>query len=283
VFRLPRGGAATFHVTFHVPPLDAPAAGVFVMRTARTGHEVYRQEEPFRILTPASRPNPPLQPGEPAIFDPANALGDFPRARRIPFATVKSPEEIPASARVIIVGPEAIAPDRATDPIWFWLAAGGRKVLVLDPAHPLAYRTLPDDYEPTPHTGRIAFMEDPSHPVFDGLAQADFFTWGNDHVVYRNAYRKGTGGGRLLPRTAQGLLVSRGCSGVRGEGPGVKCGGRRGRAEAGGRRAGRQGQTGKRRAGQTVPLRARRKCSKPRVSAPPQRRGGSFSWRRAWA
>jgi beta-galactosidase len=37
-----------------------------------------------------------------------------------------------------------------------------------------------------------------SHPVFHGLEQADFFTWGDDHVLYRNAYRKGSKGGRSL-------------------------------------------------------------------------------------
>ena len=109
---------------------------------------------------------------------------------------------------MIVVGPDAIAPDRSTDPRWLALAAAGRKVLVLDQAYPLAFRALPGDFAPTPHTGRIAFMQDPSHPVFDGLAQADFFTWGNDHVVYRNAYRKGTTGGRSLVQCDERLSHS---------------------------------------------------------------------------
>ena len=41
-----------------------------------------------------------------------------------------------------------------------------------------------------------------------GLTQADFFTWGNDHIVYRNVYRKGTKGGRSLFQCDNNLSCS---------------------------------------------------------------------------
>ena len=64
--------------------------------------------------------------------------------------------------------------------------------------NPLRYQAIPADLSPTDYVGRFGFSEDLSHPVFRGLEQSDFFTWGNDHVLYRNAYRKGSRGGRSL-------------------------------------------------------------------------------------
>ena len=61
---------------------------------------------------------------------------------------------------------------------------------MLDQEHPLHYQALPADLVPTDYVGRVAFMENPEHPVFAGLDQADFFTWSGDHVVYRNVYRR---------------------------------------------------------------------------------------------
>ena len=86
----------------------------------------------------------------------------------------------------------------AADPFCYRYALEGRRVIVLDQAHPLRYQAIPADVSPTDYVGRFGFAEDLSHPVFHGLEQADFFTWGNDHVLYRNAYRKGSKGGRSL-------------------------------------------------------------------------------------
>lgn len=197
-FRLPCGGATEFNVAFRVPSLDAPAKGVFVLRAARGGQEVFREEKLVRILVPAKRPNPPIRPGEMAVLDPSGKLTAFLKQRGIPFTAVTDPENLPATARVLVVGPDGVTPDRSTDPVWLSLAAEGRKVVLLDQSHPLVYRALPGDYQPSDYVGRIAFPEDMSHPVFDGLTPADFFTWGNDHVIYRKVYRKGTSGGRSL-------------------------------------------------------------------------------------
>jgi beta-galactosidase len=197
-FRLPRGGAEEFAIRFQVPSVEAPARGTFLLSARRGGVEVYREEKPLRILSPGHLANPPIQAGEMAVYDPAEKLSPFLCARNIPFAAVTAYGDIPSTARFVVVGPDAIAPDQATDPLWMALAAQGRKVLVLDQANPLSFRGLPGDFEPTRNTGRIGFAEDLTHPAFAGLEQPDFFTWGNGHVVYRNAYRKGTTGGRSL-------------------------------------------------------------------------------------
>ena len=61
---------------------------------------------------------------------------------------------------------------------------------------------------PTDYVGRVAFMENPEHPAFAGLAQADFFTWSGDHVVYRNVYKKATRGAVSLAHCDEQLGYS---------------------------------------------------------------------------
>ena len=52
--------------------------------------------------------------------------------------------------------------------------------------------------ETAENEGRAAFAEDLSHPALRGLRQKDFFAWGADEIVYRNAYGKPQRGGRSL-------------------------------------------------------------------------------------
>ena len=57
---------------------------------------------------------------------------------------------------------------------------------------------LPCDMETATNEGRTAFGEDMDHPALRGLRQKDFFTWGADEIVYRNAYVKPTRGETLF-------------------------------------------------------------------------------------
>ncbi len=118
--------------------------------------------------------------------------------RGIPFTEMSRPDQAPPTAKVIVLGTDAVPAELAADPFCYRYALEGRRVIVLDQAHPLRYQAIPADVSPTDYVGRFGFSEDLSHPVFRGLEQADFFTWGNDHVLYRNAYRKGSKGGRSL-------------------------------------------------------------------------------------
>ena len=52
--------------------------------------------------------------------------------------------------------------------------------------------------EPSAAQGRIAWGEDLSHPMLAGLQQKDFFTWGENVLVYKNAYLKPTRGAKSL-------------------------------------------------------------------------------------
>src|SRR5262249_9381321 len=114
------------------------------------------------------------------------------------FTDVKSPADLPANCKLLIVGPDAVPSKDATDPKWTALVAKGVRVLAFDQEHPLHYLAVPADLEPTTHTGRVAFPENAQHPAFAGLSREDFFCWAGDHVVYRNAYRKPSRGARSL-------------------------------------------------------------------------------------
>ncbi|NQT38073.1 MAG: hypothetical protein HQ581_11320, partial [Planctomycetes bacterium] len=100
----------------------------------------------------------------------------------------------------------------------------GRSVVVLDQSNPLKYQAIPAELKRAPRTkkssfgndipvadGCTAFIEDASHPGFRGLRNKDFFTWGPDHLVFRNAYLKPTRGAKSLvqcgPRLEYSALV----------------------------------------------------------------------------
>jgi beta-galactosidase len=111
---------------------------------------------------------------------------------------------------VVLVGKDALSARDSTDPRWLALASRGARVLVLEQEHPLHFQALPADLMPTNYVGRIAFLENPEHPLFAGLDQPDFFTWSGDHVVYRNVYKKATRGAVSLAHCDEQL----GCSAV---------------------------------------------------------------------
>ena len=69
---------------------------------------------------------------------------------------------------------------------------------MLEQEHPLEYQAIPAEMAPAVNMGRTAFIEDPDHPAMAGLRSKDFFTWGDDEIVYRNAYAKPTRGAKSL-------------------------------------------------------------------------------------
>ena len=71
-------------------------------------------------------------------------------------------------------------------------------MIVLEQKNPLKYQALPAEMEAATNEGRVGFAEDLDHPVFRGLAQKDFFTWGADEILFRNAYHKPVRGAKSL-------------------------------------------------------------------------------------
>ena len=209
-FALAPGQAQEATVSLKVPKVSKRAAGEFLLTCSRGGQEVFREVKAVAVIDPAAGPKPALAKDALVVIDPVGSVKAHLAARGIAFTEAANLDALPAKAKVVVVGKDALGPRDATDPRWVGLAARGARVLVLEQANPLRYLALPADLVPTDFVGRIAFMEDPGHPVFDGLDQADFFTWSGDHVVYRNAYRKATRGAVSLAHADERL----GCSAV---------------------------------------------------------------------
>ncbi len=94
-----------------------------------------------------------------------------------------------------------------------WISPTRSSTRPFPPRCKLAPRTKKSDFgEEIPAAdGCTAFIEDSSHPAFEGLQNKDFFTWGPDHLVFRNAYLKPTRGAKSLvqcgPRLEYSALV----------------------------------------------------------------------------
>ena len=202
------GEAEPFQINFTCPAVDKLSTGTFTLTATRNGKQVFTDSKPVRLLAAQSIAKPHLNGQTIAVYDPQGSCTAQLLKRDITFTTVTDYNSVPDSADIIIVGSNAIPADRSTDPRWLAYAAAGKKVLILDQAYPLSYKAIPGDMTVTPYVGRFGFSQDLSHPIFHGLTQADFFTWGNDHIVYRNVYRKGTQGGRSLFQCDNNLSCS---------------------------------------------------------------------------
>lgn len=197
-FKVPCGEAEEFKVSFKTPSVSKRTQGEFILTAKREGKEVFRDVKQVTLLAPFSMPKPDIAAAKLAVFDPRGQVRTYLQKRGIAFTDIKEYGNVPKTAEVIVVGSDAIPADRSRDSLWLKLASEGKKVIVLDQQYPLSYDAIPGDLSPTAFTGRFGFSEDLSHPVFAGLSQHDFFTWGNDHILYRNAYKKGSKGGRSL-------------------------------------------------------------------------------------
>ncbi|MCA1595700.1 MAG: hypothetical protein LC772_04660, partial [Chloroflexi bacterium] len=116
----------------------------------------------------------------------------------MPFTVLHSLDVLPAAGHVLLIGADALNPAESASSRLAAYASAGRAVIVLDQKNPLRYQALPGAMPPATNQGYIAFAENLDDPVLQGLEQKDFFTWGQDGLVYRNAYLKPTSGGKSL-------------------------------------------------------------------------------------
>lgn len=207
-FALPPGGTQDWEITVSVPQVKKRTAGEFILVCRRGGKEVFRESKPVAVIDEDAGPLPKLSAGELVVLDPAGTAAARLKARGIAFKQVASLDEIPATAKIVLIGRDALSPREATDPRWVALAAAGARILVLEQANPLHHLALPADLAPTDFVGRIAFSENLEHPAFDGLDQPDFFTWSGDEVVYRKPYKKASRGAVSLVQCDQNLAYT---------------------------------------------------------------------------
>ena len=142
------------------------------------------------------------------VFDPQGNVAAYLKSRGVGFTAINSLTTLPATGRVLIVGKDALKEGDSTSTRLSAYAATGRTVIVLEQSTPLKYAALQAEIEPSNATGSVGFIEDLSHPAMRGLKDKDFFTWGVNQPLYRNAYIKPTRGAKSLVQTHTRLLNS---------------------------------------------------------------------------
>ena len=212
-----RGGTVDWDVMLTMPKVNTRTSLQCVLTCEVKGTTVFRDEKDVAVINPDTARKPALKAGELLVLDPNGSVKARLTKRGIPFTEVKRFEELPLTTGVVIVGKDALTPAQAAGTKLMSLAELGARVIVLEQTNHLTAKALPADLTFTnpkeclhdgDFAGRIAFPENPAHPIFTGLATPDFFTWSNDHIVYRNPYTKASHGSISLVQCDQDL----GCS-----------------------------------------------------------------------
>lgn len=216
---LARGGVEKFDEIIKMPSVKNRVEGELELVLSVAGKPVHRDVKSVSILPPPVLPGNKPAPGALAVFDPGNSVAPLLTALKIPFTPVNSLVNAPATAKVLLVGSDALSESDSTSSALAAYASDGRAVIVLDQAFPLKHQALPVLMEPVSKTkeswagdGRTGFIEDSSHAALAGFQDKDFFTWGGaDSLLYRNAYVKPEKGGKSLlqvgPRLANTALI----------------------------------------------------------------------------
>jgi hypothetical protein len=201
------GSRATFDITLPMPAVAGRAEGELVLAVSVQGHEVFRDVKAVSVLKPAGVARD-VGASQLLVADPGGTTAAFLRAHGVAFTPVADFGKLPDSGKVLIVGTDALSPAASTSSALAAWAAAGRTVIVLEQKEPLRYQALPGAIESTPATGRVAFAEDLTQPALRALQQKDFFTWGDDEILFRNAYGKPASGGKSLVQCGESLQNS---------------------------------------------------------------------------
>jgi hypothetical protein len=199
-------------ITLPLPSVRTRAEGELVLTLEAGGREVYRDTKAVSVLNTEAGAVPErlahLGTADLLVADPSGAVARFLEARELRFTPVTDLGRLPDSGKVLIVGKDALSPAESTSTALAAWAAAGRTVIVLEQDNPLRYQALPAELDTTTAAGRVAFGEDMTHPALRGLQQKDFFTWGDDEVLFRNAYGKPARGAKSLIQCGDSLQNS---------------------------------------------------------------------------
>jgi hypothetical protein len=206
-----------FAEDIRIPKVRRRTEAELVLSLEADGKEIFTDTKKVSIL-PKIKTRGKMSRNSIALYDPRNKTGESLKSLKIPFTSVASLEEIPASAKLLIVGSDALDEECSVSPVLSAFAVEGRSVVVLDQTNPLKHQAFPAEMESASTKGRsfategrTAFIEDSSHEVFYGVADKDFFTWKVGAPIYRNAYSKPVRGAKSLlqvgPRLTQTALT----------------------------------------------------------------------------
>jgi beta-galactosidase len=182
-----------FSLTLEIPKVNERLEGELILALAVAGKDVFHDAKQVSVL-PLPSKKPPgiaqLKNTDLWVYDPSNGVQDFLTSNKISHGALTNLDNLPETGKVLVVGKDALsAVDSMSSSLAAW-ASSGRRVIVLEQSNPLKYQGLPAEMNAENNEGRTAFIEDGNHPIMRGLQNKDFFTWGADEVVYRNAYEK---------------------------------------------------------------------------------------------
>lgn len=193
--RIPPGHGQIVTLNLKTPPVADRTNILLHLACRRNGQVLWTDTKPLSVLNAVGTP---LEDDVIAVLDPDGGAIKHLKARGANVIPISRPEAMPDDIHVLIIGHNALSARQSTDPMWLALARHGTRLVVLEQEHPLHYQAVQSDIEPTDYDGRMAFIQEPGHPVFAGLVPDDFVFWPDDHIVYRHIYRKPTRGARSL-------------------------------------------------------------------------------------
>ncbi|HWE04514.1 MAG TPA: glycoside hydrolase family 2 TIM barrel-domain containing protein [Tepidisphaeraceae bacterium] len=203
VYQVTPGGRETLEVVCPMPVAKRRIEGEWILSLTVKGEEVFKDTKGISVLpAPGTAPRRAAIQGSKGtdliVFDPEGSLESFLKLSNIGFLSIHDLKTIPESGKILLVGKDAVDKASRTSTQFAAWAAAGRTVIVLEQKEPLEYQAIPAEIQSATNAGRTAFVEDEDHPAHSGLRSKDFFTWGQDEIVYRDAYAKPTRGAKSL-------------------------------------------------------------------------------------
>ncbi len=202
--KLAPGTSIKFPVNLAVPAVTVPTVGSLRVSATVGGKEVFREARTIRVIPAPKLVTIPAL----GVWDPNGKVAPFLKAAGVSFTALNGLENIPATVKTLLVGPNALSEADSTQPTIAAFALRGGRAIVLEQKHALRYQALPTALEPKENQGEFAFPEDLQHPVLAGLAASDFWAWSGDGTSYRNAYVKPVKGAKSLVQCQERLTQS---------------------------------------------------------------------------
>jgi beta-galactosidase len=232
--------AAAGSKTYQVPPgrdqqdvlsvqLPAPAErkdGTLELELFAQDKCVFKDAKPVAVL-PKSGAIEGLSAEALCVLDPEGSVRKWLDARKQAYAELKALDNLPATARVLLVGRDALTAEvkkTGAQAIRDFVLAG-KTAVVLEQTAPLEGGELPvpdirvagakKDEAPRPEfraaggqSGRISFPAALAHPVMKDLRERDFFTWAGDEMTFRLSYATPSSGAIALVQAGDELRLS---------------------------------------------------------------------------
>ena len=205
-YRVAPGLREVVDLTLPVPAVDGRTEGELVLKLAVNGQDVFRDVKAVSVLNPTAHAAGDAKAV--AVYDPAGTVAPVLKAAGVAFTPLTDFKTLPDATRVLVVGKDALDAAESTSSRLAAWASAGRAVVVLEQTHPLKFQAIPAEMAAEANEGRVGFAEDPGHPAVRGLKDKDFFTWGPDERLYRNAYAKPSRGAKSLVQCGDTLRNS---------------------------------------------------------------------------